>query len=838
MTSARRKKTEERSKQKRGRLYHLLSTFSNEEKECTMIESYLKTAFRNMSRQKLYAAINLFGFAITMMVCIFIFLFVKNEFSYDSFFKNHDRIYRVLGAIHGQKIGRVVVPWSEAAKETPQIRSYTQIWENKGIIRRNQTGFYETVSFVDSTFFDVFPFRMMYGNPKYVLDDPKSAVLSQSTAAKLFGNEDPIGHSISIKLDNGFENFSVSGVASHVPDNSSIRFRVLIPYSNMRNEFVGSMLLSHRSCGPSSLGPSSFVKLESSIDKDEVQNTLHELAQGYLPPSFAKEVKFLLQPITAINLSSDVAFNMQSASNPEYSYILIGLGILILMLSSINFVNLTIARASHRFKEIGVRKVLGSSRHKLVIQFISDAMMFSLISLVIALTLTELMLPAFNGITGKHLGFNVYGDWVSLLGAVAIALFIGLVSGLYPAVYLSKFRAANVLKGGQKLSGRRLSTRFVTGFQFVVSAGLAICAIIMMEQMNLLQTKNLGFDKENVVVVSDPSLLLANGEKGASSSASMKIFMDQISDFSGIKGVTCSSDMPGNYDRILSTVAHGTDTAWVNTSIVGSGYLKTLGIELDKGRDFSARIPSDTTNNIIVNKMLVSELRLKHPLGKIITSRDPFIRGGKGRIIGVVKDFNFEPLNRKISPAALIFNPSTGRNYVIIRLRAGNEMATMSFLKNKWNKVMPGMPFTYHFLDDYLNSLYPDAVRWSKIIDYSALFALLLAVMGLFGLTSYMIEKRTKELGIRKILGATASEIGGLIFKEFLSIVIISAGLACPVSWYFMHRWLYDFAYRVDITVWPFLAASLTILLLTTVVTVIHVVKAATANPVESLRYE
>ncbi len=811
-----------------------------------MLKNYLRIAFRNMAKQRMYSAINLMGLAITLLVCIFIFSFVKDELSYDRCFKNYDRMYRLIGVEFGhEKIGRAVVPWSEAMKEIPEIESYTRMWDEKTILRQGNAGFMETVSIVDSTFFYVFPFQMIYGNPHYALNDPHSAVLSQELAEKLFGRENPVGRSIMIKLSPGIDTvsvFTVSGVAARVPDNSSIRFSVLIPYSNMKFTSLGMMgagtafnMISY--CGISNLGPSSFLKLRSATEKDQAQNLLQKFAEKFLPPFMFDNSRFVLQPITQIHLSPDIAYSMQSTSKPEYSYILIGLGALILVLSSINFMNLTIARASHRFKEIGIRKVLGSSRQKLFIQFMSDAMLLSLLALMVALTLAELTLPVFNELAGKHLALNLYKDRLSFLGAFSISILVGLMSGLYPAAYLSKFTAANVLKGEHKLSGRKAAAKFIMGFQFVVSVGLAICAVIMMEQSNYLQSKNLGFDKENVVVVEDPSLILSEFMVGASSSRPMKTFIEQISNYDGIKSVTWASEMPGHF-RFSSKVACGTDTANAGVFVIGSKYLKTFDMKLADGRDFSSELSNDTTENVIVNETMVRELGLKQALGKIITSDDSYLKGGKGRIVGVVKDFNFESLESPVIPAMLVFSPSSGWTYVFIRLRQGNRLSTMASLKKKWNEVYPGMPFEYHFLDDYLNNLYESAQRWNKIVNYAATFAILLALMGLFGLTSYMVESRTKELGIRKILGARYIDIGGLIYGEFFAIVLVAAALACPIAWYFMHRWLENFAYRVDITMWPFLVASLAILLTTIAVTLVHVVKAATANPIESLRYE
>lgn len=807
-----------------------------------MISSYLRTAFRNMRRQKLYTAINVIGLSVTLMVCIFIFLFVRNEFSYDTFLSGHQRIYRVLGRGWGQTFGRVAVPWREARKEIPQIDSYTRIWEEKGIVKTKNKGFKETISFVDSGFFSVFPFPMLFGSQSTALCDIHSAVLSREMAYKLFGRENPVGKLISIRLGESFTDFIVSGVAAGIPPNSSIDFSVLIPYSNLKYTFVGRILsspeLARTMWGVSNLAPSAFVRLENSSDRTRVENLLQLLMKNYLSPLQLGKTRFVLQPIEEIHLSSDVVWNMQEASNPQYSLILLGLAALILLTTSINFINLTIARSSHRFKEIGVRKVIGASRMKLIYQFVGEAILLSLGSLLIAIASTELLLPVFNQLTGRELTINLFSDWSLIAGLVAMAVLVGIVSGAYPSIYLSRFDAAEVFRGNQKLSGSNHLTRGMMVFQFVVSAGLLISAIIMLSQFDYIQAKNLGFDKENVIVIDNPFLNNNGMYSGWRADAPVKTFMDNVSDYSGVMSATSSTQMPGQVPPSMTIMRYANDSTDVNVFAVGDGYIRTLGLTIVSGRDFTTAIASDTINDVIVNETLVKKLHIRHPLGAELTGPMPGYRGNSERIIGVVKDFNYEPLSRKISPIILTLRLSTGWNYVMVRTKPGNYIPTIAFLRKEWKQILPGMPFQYTFLDEYLNGLYASAERWNRIIDYSTIFAILIAFMGLFGLASYSVERRTKEIGIRRIMGAKSRDVLSLIYGEFFWLILIAAVLACPAAWYFMHRWLQDFAYRVDITIWPFVFTSLAILLATLVVTMVHVVRAARANPVESLRYE
>ena len=807
-----------------------------------MISSYLRTAFRNMRRQKLYTAINLIGLSVTLMVCILIFLFVRNEFSYDTFFKDHQHIFRVLGVSRGVTWGRVNIPWGEAVKEIPQINSFTRIWEEEGIVKRENVGFKETVTMVDSDFFKAMPFPLEYGNPSTALDDIHSVVLSWEMAEKLFGSQNPIGKTVSIEVGFSFRDYIVSGVAAKIPFNSSIRFAALIPYSNVKYTlfgiFVQKFVSSAGGWGVSNVAPSVFLRLNNSSDKQSVENLLQILMKDYLGRYQLGKTRFVLQPISDIHLSQDIAWNMQRASSPLYSYILLGLGLLILIVSSINYVNLTIARTSHRFKEIGVRKVIGASRRELISQFMGEALILSTLSLVIAVAATELLLPAFNHLTGREIIFSLFGDWLTIAGLLVITLVLGIVSGSYPALYLSRLNVTGILSGNQKMSGRKTVTRVITVFQFVVSAGLLVCAAIMFQQFNYMQSRNLGFDKENVLVISNPFLNNNGVYMENLANSSLTTFMSEISRSSGVVGVTSSTDMPGRSFKYTAGAAFGKDTCDAFVYTVGRNYLKTLRINLTSGRDFSERFATDTTDNVIVNETLVRELHISRPVGKVISL--PYSQGKwrQVRIIGVVHDFNYESLNRKISPVVLDFSPYRSCNYVIARLKSGDIFSTMSFIRREWNKVLPGMPFDYNFLDDYLNSLYSSAERWHKIIDYSTTLAILIALMGLFGLASYSVERRTKEMGIRRIMGAKSRDVLVLIYGEFFWLILVATVLACPAAWYFMHRWLQDFAYRIDITIWPFVFTSLAILLATLVVTMVHVVRAARANPVESLRYE
>ncbi len=804
-----------------------------------MLRSYLITAFRSIVRQKLYAIINLAGLAITLTVGIFIFLFVRNELTYDTSFNGYQRTYRVLGDLHAGLWGRVGVPWTEAGKDLPGIDSYTRLWEEQGIIRRDNSGFKETVSLVDSGFFGVFPFPLTYGNCSTALQDIHSVVLSQEMAKKLFGRENPVGKSVSIQLGFSFRDFVVSSVAARIPDDSSIRFAVLIPYANVKYTALGSLFPQFitSNWGVSNLSPSAFVRLKSSADKDNVENTLDTFMKSYLSPYFAG-LRFVLQPVQEIHLTPNIAWNMQKANSPVYLYILLVLGMLILLVSSINYVNLTIARTSHRFKEIGVRKVIGASRRKLIAQFMSEALILSALSSVLAVAATELLLPSFNRLTGKEMTFGLLGGWQTVAGVAAITLLVGLVSGSYPALYLSRLNATGILSGTQRLSGKKPLTSMTIVFQFMVSAGLLVCAVIMLEQFNYIQSKDLGFDKENLIVISNPFLNNNGVYMENLANESLAAFMNEMSRYSGVVDITTSTDIPGRNFRYTAAAACGIDTSDAFVYDVGRNYLKTLRIELTAGRDFSERVASDTTDNVIVNETLVRALHINDPVGKLISL--PYSQGTwkQLRIVGVMHDFNVESLNRKISPVVLEFSPYQSSNYIIARLRPGEVFSTMSFMKQEWNKTLPGMPFDYNFLDAYLNSLYSSAKRWQTIIDYSTLLAVLIALLGLFGLASYSVEKRSREIGIRRIMGAKSGNVLKLIYGEFFWLVVIAAGLACPAAWYFMHKWLQGFAYKVDVTIWPFLISSGAVLLATLVVTLLHVVRAATANPVESLRYE
>lgn len=803
-----------------------------------MIKSYLVTGFRNIARQKLYSAINLAGLAITLTVSIFIFMFVRNEFTYDTSFQNYQNVFRVLGNSYGRTWGRANIPWGEAAKEIPQIESYTRIWEERGIVRRGRAAFKETVSFADSGFFDVFPFPMRFGDPSTALTGINSAVLSETLAKKLFGSENPVGKEIKVQVGGTLRDFNISGVTATQPGNSSIVFSILIPYFNVKYTMFGGFLLHYGGAwGVSNVAPSAFVRLRSTTEKTAATNLLNTMMSGYLSAEAGK-VSFALEPIDKIHFDTSVAFNMQKSSDPRYAFILIGLAALILLTACINFINLTISRSTHRFKEVGIRKVMGGSRRDLFFQLMTEATVLSFGALLIALVSVELFLPGFERMTGKSLASPLGWNWIVLSGLVILTAAVALVSGGYPAAYLSRLGTTEVLKGGKKLSSRKGVTRSMIVFQFVVSAGLLISAAVMYRQLNYIQTKNLGFDKENVVVINDPFVNDASGYQGWYDDAQTKTFMERISGYTGIEGVTSSSEMLGRKLAFQTAAVFRTDTVRSSVFAVGSGYIRTMGMKLLEGRDFSQAMSSDSTDNVIVNETLVRQLRIKRPLGRIIRCPYPGLSKSGVKIVGVVKDFNFESLAARVSPCILAFRPSTGWNYVIVRIRPRDVFSTMSFLKTEWEKVLPGMPFNYSFLDDYLDSLYSGAERWDSIIGYSAAFAVLIALMGLFGLASYAVEKRSKEISIRRIMGAKSGDIAGLVYREFFIMVLASSVLACPAAWYIMREWLQDFAYRTALTAWPFVGTCVLILLLTFGITIFHVLRAGTMNPIESLRYE
>jgi putative ABC transport system permease protein len=810
-----------------------------------MFKNYLKIALRNLRKQSVYSFINVTGLAIGMACFILIFLFVRNETSYDLFHPNVANLYRIYvteAPPNRDPFSYVATPAQMAqALETsfPEVKRAVRLDINSDLVRYQNTTFNERVHLADTDFFEVFHFPLLAGEPSSVLRDASAVVLTETTAKKYFGKiENPVGivgKSLAIKLGNEFHDFIVSGVAKDAPENSSIRFDFVIPFDHVR-KYRSERALS----AWLNVSFETYVELAGPLTAAEIDDKLQTVVKNHYPERIAPIVTLHLQPMIDIHLNPAVPVGFEPTSNPVYSYILFGIALLILVIACINFTTLAIGRSGHRSREVGVRKVLGAVQSQLVKQFWSEAILMSFLALVLSILLAELFLPFFNDLANKRLMLAY--DFPMLLAFAGLALFVGLIAGSYPALVLARMRPALIIKGETQLRGARFFGRSLVVLQFSLSILLIIGTLVMADQLHYLRTKDLGFNQEQVVVI-------RNNSPQREGAMLVERFRQELANNESVLGVAGSSNtFASPWAAMGFSSEDGTYRNFFQQT-VDYDYLQTMGIELLMGRNFSPEFGTDSSEAIIVNEALAKYFNWDSPL-------DQRLPGGKfppHRVIGVVKDFNFQSLQNEIAPLVLTLDPTTvlrgindinvsvsprAVNFVNVRLKPENISAAVDLLKRTWQKAAPNQPFVFSFLDDDVERQYREEERWGKIVGYASGLAILIACMGLFGLAALMVAKRTKEIGVRKVLGASVTRIAVMFSKDFAGLVLIAFAAATPIAFYFTNRWLQSFAYRIDIGWWIFALAGGLALVIALLTVSTQAIKAALANPVEALRYE
>jgi putative ABC transport system permease protein len=808
-----------------------------------MIRNYFTIAFRNLVKNKSFSAINISGLSIGIATCLLITLFVVDELSYDKFNEKADRIYRVnvdlrFGGAE-QKFAVSSAPLGPTlTKELPQVENAVR-FRNYGssLVKKGSQNIHEErIIFADSTLFSVFSLPMIAGNPKTALTEPNSIVITSSTAKKYFGDADAIGQVL--KFDNR-NDYKVTGVIKDVSKNSHFNYDFFIAMANIEESRNGVW---------ASFNFNTYLLLRKDADPKLVAANMQKTSDKYLwpqvrqmmnidPVEFKKSGNYInlsLMPLTDIHLHSDRLVELSPNSDIQVVYIFALVAAFILVIACVNFMNLSTARSSNRAKEVGVRKVLGSQRINLIKQFLTESVLLSLISFVLAIGIAFLILPYFNDLASKQLSLSPSAHPVLLPALIICSIIVGILAGTYPAFYLSSFQPIQVLKG--KLAGGFKHSFFRSSlvvFQFAVSIGLIIGTIVIYRQLNFIQTKKLGFNKEQVLVVQNVYTL---GDKA-------KTFKDEVSKFKDVQSASLTGFLPVPSSRnehpfFPQGQMDNESAVTMQDWSVDHEYIKTLGMELVKGRDFSIEMPTDSTS-IIINETAAKLFGFDDPLGKSITSlSDPSDPASSRdfRIIGVVKNFHFESLRQNIG--AMCMKLESSRGAVSFRLSGNNIAANINAIASLWKKMAPSEPFNYSFLDEDFNSMYRSEQRTGKIFISFAVLAVVIACLGLFGLATYAAEQRTKEIGIRKVLGATVSNIAGMLSKDFLKLVIIAAVLTFPVAWFAMYKWLQDFAFRIDISWWIFFVAGMIAVFIALATVCFHAVKAALSNPIKSLRTE
>ncbi len=805
-----------------------------------MLRNYIKVAYRNLLNQKFYSLLNILGLSIGIACCLLIAFYVLDELSFDKFYENADRICRVglMGKIAGQEIQttNTCPPLATVAiQEFPEVINSTRIfvYDNNQVIRYGEKVWpEEKVYYADSTFFELFDFKLIEGNSATALKEPNTMVLTQPVAQKYFGDDIALGKTLVVGNDK--KTYTVTGVMEPLPSNSHFDFTILFSMATMEysrndgwlnNSFMTYLLL-HPDASPQELES----KLGSLVEKyvgSEIQQYL-----GMSLETFQKQggkYGYFLQPMPSIHLYSHISDEMEPSGDIAYVYIFSAIALFIILIACINFMNLSTARSSNRAKEVGIRKTLGTQRKSLIIQFMAESVMVSFISTLLALILAALLLPGFNNISGKSLSlwyFTVPGVLAGLLG---LMLVVGLLAGSYPAFYLSSFKPVEVLKGkliaGMKSKGIRNG---LVVFQFFISISLIICTSVVYNQLLFARNKNLGFNKENVLVISN-LYRLPEGKQQA--------FREELINQSQVINASISNNVPPGVNNTSIFRNKTTDEDHiVSTYNVDYNHLPTMQLSLVLGRNFSKEYLTDTAA-ILINEAAVKEFGYENPLNEIILS--PF---GKNddlipyKVIGVMKDFNYESLRNKVRPLALKLTEN-GSN-LSVRIATGDARAIINMVEEKWKSYAPDEPFEYSFLDEDYDALFRTEQRLGKVFSIFTGFAILVACLGLLGLATFTAEQRTKEIGIRKVLGASVTHVVVLLSKEFTKLVVIAFLLAMPVAYFSMYQWLQEFAFRTEIKPGIFILAGIAALLIAWVTVSFQAIKAASVNPVKSLKSE
>jgi putative ABC transport system permease protein len=785
-----------------------------------MLKNYLKIALRNIKRHKGYSLINIVGLAVGMACCILILLWVQDELSYDRFHENADDIYRVIQNInfadHSTTWTITQGPLGPSLKEDfPEIINATRITDRGFRLTYDDKSYDEEVGMADGSLFEMFTFPLVKGDPATALSDPSSIVLTEEMAEKYFGDEDPIGKTI--KADNQWD-FQVTGVMRDVPRNSHLQFDFLIPFI-----FGRELNYTVDHWGNSSFR--TYVQLPKGAPVQEVISKI----SGYLieKPTIEKDARLNLQPLTRIHLYSNYEYD---SVHGDITYVTLFsiIAFFILLIACINFMNLATARSGNRAKEIGMRKVAGAHKVDIIRQFYGESILLAFIALLLAVVFVWLLLPVFNNLAAKELSLNITGNLSILMGLLCIAILSGIISGSYPAFFLSAFQPVMVLKGF-RLSGLKGSIfrKTLVIFQFSLTILLIICTIGVYNQLDYMRNRKLGYDKEHMIY-----LRMRGDIREKFDSVKNELLQNP-----NILGVTASSNVPTSGYYFSNSLwrwdgQNPDEEILMRAVLVDFDYFKTFGMEIAEGRSFSKEFPTDATEAIMVNEEAVKAMGMESPLGKRLSLQDDNFK-----IIGVVKNYHFRSLRQEIGPLILLYYPKYCR-VLFAKLKSDQTPQTIGYIEDIWKRFAPGYPFNYRFLDEALDRLYRSEQRIGTLFRYFSILAILISCLGLLGLASFMAEQRTKEIGIRKVLGATAPNIVALLSKEFTKWVIVANIIAWPVAYFALNKWLQSYAYKTNVAFWSFILSGVIALLIALLTVSYQSIKAALANPVDSLRYE
>lgn len=808
-----------------------------------MFFNYLTTAIRNIIKHKGYSLINITGLAVGIASAVLILLYVQDELSYDRFHEKSDQIYRVglHGTIAGNemKVGITSAPMAQTlVDEFPEVLYATRLFTFGGspVVKYKESSFViDKYYYADSTFFDVFTVGFINGAPGTALNRSNTMILTRETAEKIFGTEDPVGKTLLV--GNNQDAFEVTGVVEEFPGNSHFNFDVLTSIVTMP-EASSPVWVSNNFV--------TYIVLQEGFDYHDLEAKFPELVKTYVGPQLEQFANttlddffeagnmwgYFLQKLTDLHFS-DLEFEIEPGGDMKNVYIFSVIAFFLIVIASINFMNLATAKSANRALEVGIRKVVGSSRKGLILQFLTESVVLTFIALVLAIVLAAFFIPSFNNIASKTLALNLLSDPLILSGIIIIGLIVSLLSGSYPAAYLSAFKPVKVLKGSLR-SGTKGSTlrSILVVFQFSITIFLIISTIIVYRQMSFVQNKDLGFNKENLMII----------QRAFALQDQRKTFIQELERNPGIETVSSSTFFPGFLMGNNAYKPEGTEAdaiRAINLAFVDDKYNEVLGLELTEGRWFS-RERADDSSAVILNEAAVKAFGFEDPINKKILR----IGGNDGntdlslQIVGVAKDFHYKSLHQTIKPVVIEYNRNRFGQLIGVKIHPKNYLESISFVREQWDTFVKDQPLDYSFLEDELALKYADDKKTGTIFTIFSILAIFVSCLGLFGLASFTTEQRTKEIGIRKVMGASVSIILRLLSKELIILMSISTLISWPSAYFFMKSWLQNFAFKINPGVLTFFIASLLTLIIALITISYRTYKASTANPAESLKHE
>ena len=795
-----------------------------------MLNNYFKTIFRNLLRNKSYSAINIIGLSFGLACAMLIILYTKDELSYDRFHTNVSQIYRVThnrvtpeGGIESKGNNSGTFQGPKFTAGIPELKSYVRFNDGQKELKQKTEIVSKQIHFADSNFFSVFTFPLLEGNPGTALNDPNSVVISEKMALEQFGTVNALGKTMLFKDGEVFNPYVVTGVAQKSPQNSSIQFDILMPMKiDPNNENWGNFYLNTFVV----VAPNADIKQTETKMKKVYEADAREAIKEWAEKFDEKNtVVYKLQPFTDIHLSQDykASNGLSNASNNMYSYILSGIALFILLIACINFVNLTVARSIKRAKEIGIRKVVGGDRKQLIVQFLGESFALCFGAFLLAFILVQLILPTFNQLANKALYLSYLFDTELIAGYATLFLITGLLAGFYPALVLSNYNPVQTLYNRFTLGGKSYLQKGLVVLQFTLATLLVVSTITIYSQFNHLTNVKLGYDDKNVVIVEKKRLTIDEA----------RLFKEEL-----MKGPNIISVASKNGGR-NGTIAHvnGETEIGFDIETIDEAYLPLYKIPVVKGRNFSAAFPSDSSTSVLVNESFVKKAGWKDPIGEIV---DFWYKSEKYTVVGVVKDYHSRPLSEEIGPQLFRRPKPSGDRYglELVRIKPNTAAASLQYIEATFKKLFPINSYIYKFKDLENLRSYEAEAKWKQMMLFGAVVTIFISSIGLFGLSVLSAEKRTKEIGIRKVLGASVGKVVTALSTDFLKLVVLAKLIAMPVAWIMANKWLQNYPYRIDLSWWIFAAAALLVVIVAMVTVSFYSIKAAIANPIKSLKTE